>query len=126
MAEIRVKSGKVPGREFVGQKNLGANLQEATALWPNGEAVVFSMYEDATIVKLQGIARSAMEKGATDEEIQARLDSYVLGVVQRGERRAADPVEKIVALIRSGKMSVEEMAAKIRAKLAEGREGQPA
>jgi len=119
MAEIRVKSGKVAGREFLGQKNLGANLQEAVALWPNGEAVVFSMYEDAAIVKLQGISRSAMEKGDTDEQIQARLDAYVLGVAVRGERRATDPVDRVVALLKSGKISVEELTAKIRAKLNE-------
>jgi hypothetical protein len=84
-------------RSITLEKDFGSTLDESVELF--GEEVVHSVFVAQAKVKAQSFVRSKLESGATDDEIQAALDEWKLGVVKRSgktkEEKALDAIQKL-------------------------------
>lgn len=79
--------------EVVGAYDFGENLQDAADKF--GADVVFSQFVAAATVKLQSIMRDKKKAGQSDDDIQAYLDGYKIGMIV--ERTAVNPLEAFKA-----------------------------
>ena len=86
---------------FVGEYDLGENIQDAISKF--GEDVVFSYYKQKAVITIQSAIRGWIRAGKTSEEIQEKLNAYVLGVSHRTRK---DPKEKLLDLFKG--MTTEE------------------
>lgn len=98
--------------------NFGDTLQENVEKF--GEQRVFDMFIDSGIILLQGYARRGLTNGATDEEIQAKLDEYKFD--KRTRAAGEGSVSQLLSMVVSGKRTkqdlLDELAAKIDQELA--------
>lgn len=101
MKDVQVEA-QVPENKEKGQKQIGPfaitvkypeTLEEAKKVY--GEEAVLSNAFANWRVTLQGNMRSGMKKGETQEQLQQRLGSAVMGVAQSGAR--VDPVQAYLA-----------------------------
>jgi len=110
--KVSVKSIKT-NREVELTKNFGADLGEAVDLF--GEETVFTNFRAAAIIKCQSAVRRILDNAEkTPEDAIAEGEKFIPGVVS--ERKAAavkDPFSSILELKRAGKLSDEELRAKI-------------
>ena len=74
---IKVKCPKAGDRESQFNYDFGGSIAEAVTLF--GDSVVFGVYSDQAVIKIQAICRKKMEAEETDMAIQAYLDGYKLG-----------------------------------------------
>ena len=95
MAKELVKVSKViDGNKVTGeaQYDFGGDLQGAIALF--GDKVVYEVFKDGAMVKVQNPLRRLLEAQATAQEIQDYADSYKLG---QGGTRIVDPVKAFMS-----------------------------
>ena len=107
MSQVTTKAPKAGDRVITVEYDLGATLADKIKLF--GENIVDSHAEGSITVALQGICRSAMEKGKTDDEIHQIVAGWKPGVKTR---IAVDAEQAFFAKFMS--MSPEEQAAKIK------------
>lgn len=108
MATINVTSKKT-ARSASFEKDLGKDLDDAVAKFT--KEVVFSMYEDAAIVKVQGVTRRVLDDAEkTVDAAIAAGQAYTPGVVSRKASAKKDPVAALATKITSPDTSDEEKA----------------
>jgi len=76
-----------------------------------GEDVVFNIYKQQAVIKLQAVIRNAAEAGKTDEEIAEAAAEWKPGLVVK-----ADPVAAILKKVKSPEQ-LAEIIAKLQAKI---------
>lgn len=118
MSAITTKAPKAGDRQITVNYDLGEGLQEKVKLF--GEQIVDSHAESSITVALQGIVRTALEKGVPDEDIHKLIAGWKPGVKTRIAMNAEEAFFSQFAA-----MSPEEQAQKIkefqdRAKAARG------
>ena len=106
MPTITTKAPK-SGAECTVNYNFGGTLEGAVDLF--GAEAVYAVFTQQAAVKIQGVVRRALESGATQEEIQAKVDAYKFGVVNRAAGKGKTKKEK--ALNAFADMTPEEKAA---------------
>lgn len=102
------KDGKQKARECSMDYDFGDNIKESVDLF--GEAPVHSAFVQASIVSLQGLIRSGLDRDEAPASIVARLATWKPGVTMP---RMADPVSTLKAQFASGTMTEEDKRAKI-------------
>lgn len=109
MSTINVTSRKT-ARSASFEYDLGKNLDEAVAKF--GADVVFAAFEDAAVVKIQGVVRRNLddEKKSVEDAVQAG-QNYTPGVVSRkGGGAKKDPVAALATKINAPETTDEEKA----------------
>lgn len=106
MSEVNAKIPET-GAEATVNYDFGGNIENAVDKF--GAEAVYAVFEQQATVKLQAVIRGMLKKGATPEEIQARVDKYVIGTVNRAEGTGKSTEEKLLKSF--AKMSVDEQVA---------------
>jgi hypothetical protein len=103
MSEAKVITAKVPstGRECSIAYDFGSNCDEAVEKF--GDEAVFSAFVSKSVITAQSAMRRFMEAGLSDEEIQAKMDTWKPGVAME---RTVDPVAALMG--KFGSMTAEE------------------
>jgi len=109
MATITAK--KRGGVEVSVEYNTGSTLQEKVDLF--GEKVVEALADDALIVRLQAFMRPRIEKGETQEQIQAAVTSYKPGEGAHREPGAKAAATMLTIAEKFMKMTPEEQQAAV-------------
>lgn len=104
--KITAKTSKVPDRVFEGTIDLHDESLETMSAWCGADVVKSNACADM-VVSAQSIIRAAIEKGKSDTEIQAILDTWKPGV--KTSLGPADPVESVLKKFNT--MTPEEQAA---------------
>ena len=92
----KVTSGTRAEEDFLVNKNLPENLEEAKEMY--GEELAFSNVMSSVIIGLQSFMRTQIKKdGATVESVQIAVDAWKPGVKVRGRT----PLEKAQAILAS-------------------------
>lgn len=119
MTEVKAKAPKV-NKEAAVTVDLGVDAQDAITRF--GDKVVFSNYLANAVIGVQSAIRRYLEKGKTQEEIQAIMNTYKPGVTLE---RVIDPLSALANQMENKsdeemEAIFEQLKAKIAAKKAAG------
>ena len=116
MAEITVKTqqknedGSQTPRELTFEKDVAENLK--AAIEEHGEGLVYNYFFNTAVLRIQGVARTAMQKGQSDEAVTEKVAAYRLGVVTRTPGGGSS-MKSLLNKVKSGAMSREDLIAMI-------------